>query len=70
MNSSSDSPSPRPSVSVNYLLVVALIAGVVALGYWRTALVLAVVACGVIDAVVTLWFDASGSLKIYNGRFF
>ena len=34
MNSSSDLPSPRPSVSVNYVLLVALIAGVVALGYW------------------------------------
>ena len=34
MNSSSDLPGPRPSVSVNYVLVVALIAGVVALGYW------------------------------------
>ena len=34
MNYSSDLPSPRPSVSVNYVLVVALIAGVVALGYW------------------------------------
>ena len=39
-------------------------------GRTRTALVFSVVACGAIDAVVTLWFDASGSLKIYNGRFF
>lgn len=39
-------------------------------GRTRSALIVAVVVCGAIDAVVTLWFDASSNLKIYNGRYF
>lgn len=38
-------------------------------GRMRTALSIAVLACGACDAVVTLWFDASSGLKIYNGSF-
>ena len=38
-------------------------------GRTRVLYLIAVIACATIDAVVTLWFDAASSLKLYNASF-
>ena len=35
----------------------------------RTPVLVAVVTCAAIDTIVTLWFDSSFSLKLYNARY-
>jgi hypothetical protein len=39
-------------------------------GRTQTAVMAAILACAGIDAVVTFWFDASSSLKLYNASYF
>jgi len=36
--------------------------------HWR--LIAAVIICALLDGIVTLWFDSTSSLKIYNARYF